>query len=121
MKVNNPYLNSKRILLLSVEKEEDPEQKKQLQEKLDDLLVKEKQWIHEQLAELSSKIQITREKLDEVTDKIKFPTQKTQYNEAVRLYREIVGTQVDGKLIKEGLIHKARQLKRLFIPGKKVS
>ena len=116
MKIDNPYLNTKRILMVSVEKENDPHQKKILQDKLDNLLIEERKWLEEQLSELQGNINDKSEKLEELHENIKdkTKTKKELKKISIDLYRQIVGFMQDGKIVEDGLVQKARELKQML-------
>jgi len=116
MNVENPYLNSKRLLIVAIDKEKDPVQKKILQEKLDSLLLDERRWLKNKLSELQDNINDMSEKLQETKEKAieKEISKKELKKISIDLYRQIVGYMKDGEIIQEGLVQKARKLKRML-------
>ena len=114
MELENPYLDRKRELTVLIDSAK--KQRKtateilELQEEYEVILSKERRFWQEQLDELEADIEKVAVKMQEVKEK--YPTKKQQYERAITLYREIVGYQVNGEIVREGLVQKARELKK---------
>ena len=110
MEMENPHTQKKKHLIIKYDSCLDLSLKMKLKQELDETINQERLFNQKMLDELQGKIIYKAVEIKKVKQEI--PTKTAQYKKAIELYRDIMGQYKDGVLIKEGLLHQARKLKK---------
>lgn len=108
MKIDNPYIDKLRDLVVMADLEQDPKKKKQLLKQVKETEEKSREFIYKLIQNIKHDITKYQTRIEKSKRTTRFPTKTAQYRESINIYREIAGYKG-----KPGLIHKARLLKKL--------
>ncbi len=111
MKINNPYLQRTRQLVVEIDRQKTARninKVMELETELTQLKAKERVLWDERIAEVTGNIEKVQHEVTQV--KIKYRTKKDQIQEIIRLKRLVQGQFKDGKLIQRGIIHDLRDM-----------